>query len=197
MENACTLQLVQDIEEIDWSHSSSSAFHEINIEKNTVVSSVMEKVKDLLSMESLTPKEEQSARRVEEKLDLMNDFLRDFESVELDDGGRVSVWIDELSQVCRSTEDLIDQFLNSAEKSRRRWLGGLGRYVLALRHCIFQHKFVLKMNRTSSQFMDIFARRPRRSHGEGPSTVQRYVLELFDLKCFVVQYYGCSWLRPV
>ena len=168
----CTIHRPQDIEEIDWSHDSLVLHQNI---ANAVVSPVIEKVAALLAQEALPPRVEMKARRVQDKFRLINDFLRDLEAVELDDRGTVwNLWIDELCQVSRSTEDVIDQFLNSREQIRRSWLGALGKGVLAFGHLISQHKLIMKMDQISAQIQNLSIRRPEGAHGQSPSTVPRY-----------------------
>ena len=165
----CSLDPPQDIEEIDWSQRSSAFDQKIS---NTVVSPVIKKVTALLDQGALPTRVKKSARQVQDKFRLMNDFLRDLESVELDNRWRV--WIDELCQVCHSTEDVIDQFLNSREQIGRSWSGALRRGVLGFGHLIAQHKLVMKMDQISAQILDLSSRRPERAHGHSPSTVPRY-----------------------
>ncbi|KAJ9701621.1 hypothetical protein PVL29_006829 [Vitis rotundifolia] len=171
----CTIQRPQDIEEIDWSHDSLVLHQTI---ANAVVSPVIEKVAALLAQEALPPRVEIKARRVQDKFRLINDLLRDLESVEFDDSGTVSkLWIDELCQVSRSTEDVIDQFLNSREQIRS-CLGALGKGVLAFGHLISQHKLIMKMDQISAQIQkqiqNLSIRRQEGAHVQSPSTVPRY-----------------------
>ncbi|RVW34248.1 putative disease resistance protein [Vitis vinifera] len=172
----CSLDPPQDIEEIDWSQRSSAFDQKIS---NTVVSPVIKKVTALLDQGALPTRVKKSARQVQDKFRLMNDFLRDLESVELDNRWRV--WIDELCQVCHSTEDVIDQFLNSREQIGRSWSGALRRGVLGFGHLIAQHKLVMKMDQISAQILDLSSRRPERAHGHSPNDTSFSVISIVGM----------------
>ena len=70
------------ITETDWLKLSSVL--DQNME-NTVVSPVVEKITALLAQDSLPPRAKKSARRVRDKFKLMNGFVKELESEELDD----------------------------------------------------------------------------------------------------------------
>ena len=129
---------------------------------NTVSSPVIEKITALLAQDSLPSREKKSARRVQDKFRLMNGFVKDLESEELDDRGLA--WMEELCHVSLSTVDVIDQFMKSRQQEKRSQVGQLGRDVLGFRHLISQHKLGRKMDYIYAKIIGLSSRRPEQAY---------------------------------
>ena len=148
------------ITEIDWLRLSSALDQNM---ANTIVSPVIEKVTALLAQGALPPRVKKSASRVQDKFRLMNGFLKDLESVELNDRGMA--WMEELCHVSLSTVDVIDQFMKSRQQVKGSWVGSLGRDVLDFGHLISQHKLAKKLDHIYAMILGLSIRRPEEAHG--------------------------------
>ena len=148
------------VTETDWLKLSSVLNQNM---ANTVSSPVIEKITALLAQDSLPSRAKKSARRVQDKFKLMNGFVKDLESEELDDRGLA--WMEELCHVSLSTVDVIDQFMKSRQQEKRSQVGQLGRDVLGFRHLISQHKLGRKMDYIYSKIIGLYSRRPEQAYG--------------------------------
>ena len=109
------------LEEMEWSPMFSLPSQN-QLEINTAVSPLKEKLSALLDLKALHPDTKKKTRRVLDELESLGSFLRGLESIDLDDKA-LMVWTEKLSDVSVSAMVVIEYFINKNVQLRKRsWM---------------------------------------------------------------------------
>ena len=109
------------LEEMEWSPMFSLPSQN-QLEINTAVSPLKEKLSALLDLKALHPDTKKKTRRVLDELESLGSFLRGLESIDLDDKA-LMVWMEKLPDVSVSAMVVIEYFINKNVQLRKRsWM---------------------------------------------------------------------------
>ena len=128
----------------------------------TVVSPVIVKVADLLAQGSLRPQVKKKARRMEDEYKLFNGFLKNVESVELDNSSKE--WLEELCNVSCEAMGILNLFMINRRldhlPGNNKGGGTLRRVVTALPKLRSQLRLGVEMDRINSRLQDLSEKTP-------------------------------------